>query len=382
MPPTLSSFPLCTVRRARRFRLTDMPFDFDDGAPSVPVVCKPFGTSSQGKNVLLFTLSNRNGMQAQVTNFGGKLVSLLVPDKNGNFADVVLGYSTYPEWEKGNPYFGATIGRYANRIALGRFELEGKVYQLVTNNGPNALHGGPNGFHNVIWEAKEMQECCGVMLSYASMDGEEGYPGNLSVQVTYLLSNDNELTIRYSAKTDKATPLNLTHHSFFNLRGAGQGDVLGHRLMINADEFTPIDPTLIPTGEIRPVAGTPFDFTSSREIGERIDGDDVQLQYGSGYDHNFVIRGNGQRKLAAIVQEPESGRKMEVLTTEPGMQFYSGNFLDGSDVGKGGCPYGRRSAFCLETQHFPDSPNKNHFPNSILREGEVFNSETVYRFSS
>jgi len=351
------------------------------GAPQKSVARKPFGTGPQGKKVLIFTLSNRKGVQAQITNFGGKLVSLLVPDKKGEMADVVLGYSTYPEWEKGNPYFGATIGRYANRIALGRFELDGKVYQLATNNGPNTLHGGPNGFHNVVWDAKELKEG-GVRFSYTSKDGEEGYPGNLKVQVTYLLSNENELTIKYSAKTDRATPLNLTHHSFFNLRGAGQGDVLGHRLMINADAFTPIDQTLIPTGELRSVSGTPFDFTTFRAIGERIDDDDVQLKHGSGYDHNFVVRGDGQLRLAAVVEEPESGRKMEVLSTEPGMQFYSGNFLDGSDVGENGRPYGHRSAFCLETQHFPDSPNKSHFPNTILRKGEVFNSETVYRFSS
>jgi aldose 1-epimerase len=342
--------------------------------------------------VFLFTLSNTKGVEAQITNFGGKLVSLLVPDRNGDLADVVLGYSTYPEWESGNPYFGATIGRYANRIALARFELEGKEYQLAKNNGPNALHGGHMGFHNVLWEAKELQdrggETCGLMLSYTSIDGEEGYPGNLKAQVTYLLSNNNELIIRYWAQTDQATPLSLTHHSFFNLRGAGQGDILGHRLMLDAGSFTPIDATLIPTGEIRPVLGTPFDFTNFRAIGERIDEDDIQLSYGSGYDHNFVLRqesgwsDGGQLRLAAIVHEPESGRKMEVLTTEPGIQFYSGNFLDGSDIGKGGRAYGRRSAFCLETQCFPDSPNKSHFPNSILRKGETFNSETVYRFSS
>jgi aldose 1-epimerase len=363
------------------------------GPSSLPVSVsrKPFGKNSKGKQVFLFTLTNSKGMEAQITNFGGKLVSLLAPDKNGEHADVVLGYSTYTEWENGNPYFGATIGRYANRIAEGRFELESKAHQLAINNEPNALHGGSNGFHNVLWEAKEFSEtggARGVRLSYKSKDGEEGYPGKLNVQVTYLLSNDNELIIRYWAKTDRATPLSLTHHSFFNLRGAGAGDILGHRLMLEADSFTPIDSTLIPTGEIRPVAGTPFDFTSFRAVGERIDEDNVQLGYGSGYDHNFVLRRDGgwregeQLRLAATVLEPESGRRMEVLTTEPGIQFHSGNFLDGSDVGKGGRPYLRRSALCLETQRFPDSPNKSHFPNSILRKGETFNSETVYRFSS
>jgi len=350
----------------------------------------PFGANAQGKLVELFTLSNSGGMTVQITNFGGKVVSLQLPDSNGLFTDVVLGYPTFAEFEAGNPYFGAIIGRYANRIANGRFELGGKTFQLAKNNGQNALHGGPLfGFHNVIWEAEAFSESdgnsCSLRLFYSSKDGEEGYPGNLKVYVTYSLSNDDELSINYSAVTDRPTPVSLTNHSFFNLRGAGNGDILGHRLMINADAFTPVDSTQIPTGEIRNVAETPFDFTSFRAIGERIGDDDTQLKYGNGYDHNFVLRGkraeNEQPRLAAAVHEPESGRRMEVLTTEPGLQFYSGNFLDGSDIGKSGCRYGCRSAFCLETQRFPDSPNKSHFPNSILQPGETFKSLTVYRFS-
>ena len=348
----------------------------------------PFGVNSEGKLVELFTISNNKGMKVQITNFGGKVVSMLVPDRNGALADVVLGYSAYPEWESGNPYFGALIGRYANRIANGRFAIDGKTYQLAINNGPNALHGGPNfGFHNVLWSAREIykDDASGIELFYSSPDGEEGYPGKLDVRVTYLLNNNNELIIRYHAQTDQATPVNLTHHSFFNLRGAGNGDILSHNLIINADVFTPVDSTLIPTGELRPVTETPFDFTFFRTIGEKIDQKDAQIEYGNGYDHNYILRLNNnvknELKLAATVIEPESGRRMDVLTTEPGLQFYSGNFLDGSDKGKCGHAYNFRTAFCLETQHFPDSPNKGNFPNTILRQGESYRSETIYRFS-
>jgi aldose 1-epimerase len=327
-------------------------------------------------------------MKVQITNFGGKVVSVYVPDRNGVLADVVLGYSAYPEWETGNPYFGALIGRFANRIANGRFCIDGETFQLALNNGPNALHGGPKyGFHNVLWSAKEIcdEDACGIELSYTSADGEEGYPGILDVRVVYLLNDKNELIIRYFAKTNRPTPVNLTHHSFFNLRGAGNGDILSHSLMINADSFTPVDSTLIPTGELCPVVGTPFDFTSFHTIGDRIGQNDIQLEYGNGYDHNYVLNKNndlvGKLQLAATVLEPESGRRMDVMTTEPGMQFYSGNFLDGSDVGKEGHRYSLRSAFCLETQHFPDSPNHANFPNTILYPGADFVSETVYKFS-
>jgi aldose 1-epimerase len=350
--------------------------------------CAQFGTNPKGEPVSLFTLSNKTGMKAQITNFGGKVVSILVPDRNGLMADVVLGYSTYPEWESGNPYFGAIIGRYANRIANGRFSINGVAYRLELNNGPNALHGGPKyGFHNVLWRAKEicMDDAMGIELSHTSPDGEEGFPGNLNVSVIYLLNDKNELIIRYSAKTDLPTPVNMTHHSFFNLHGAGNGDILGHSLMINAEMFTPVDSTLIPTGEILSVIGTPFDFTLFRSIGERINNNDSQIKYGNGYDHNFVLKKNNnlgnKLQLAATVLEPESGRRMEVFTTEPGLQFYSGNFLDGSDVGREGLRYQFRSAFCLETQHFPDSPNKNKFPNTILQPGIDYRSDTIYRFS-
>jgi aldose 1-epimerase len=347
-----------------------------------------FGINADGKPVTIFTLSNNNGMKVQITNFGGKVVSIFAPDRDGFSADVVLGYATYPEWEAGNPYFGALIGRFGNRIANGKFSIDRETYQLALNDGPNALHGGPKfGFHNVLWGAKEIRygDAYGIELSYTSPDGEEGYPGNLDVRVVYLLNDQNELIIRYFANTDRPTPVNLTHHSFFNLRGAGSGDILGHNLMINADLFTPVDSTLIPTGELRPVAGTPFDFASFRTIGERIAHKDAQLEYGKGYDHNFVLNKNidlaGKLQLAATVLEPESGRRMDVLTTEPGLQFYSGNFLDGSDIGKAGLRYTFRSAFCLETQHFPDSPNKANFPNTILLPGVDFISETVYKFS-
>jgi len=352
---------------------------------SAPTVTRaPYGTNAEGKAVDLFTLTNGKGMKVLITNFGGKVVSIFAPGRKGAMADVVLGYDTYPEWEKGNPYFGALIGRYGNRIAKGRFTLDGKEYKLATNNGPNALHGGPlRGFHNVLWDAKEvrMQGGAGVELSYVSPDGEEGYPGKLETKVTYLLNNQNELAITYGASTTKPTPVNLTHHSFFNLRGAGAGDILGHRLTICADAFTPVDATLIPTGELRPVAGTPFDFRTPHAIGERIGQKDAQLGYGNGYDHNFVLRPENGLRLAATVVEPESGRRMDVLTTEPGLQFYAGNFLDGSDKGKGGRVYNFRTAFCLESHHFPDSPNQPKFPNTILRPGETYRSHTVYRFS-
>lgn len=352
---------------------------------SVQVTCEPFGVHKSGQPVDLYTLTNARGMKVTLTNFGGKVVSLHVPDRMGVSADVVQGYATYPEWEKGGPYFGATIGRFGNRIAKGCFTVDGQAYQLARNNGENALHGGPGkGFHNVVWKGREIYEkgAAGVELTYVSPDGEEGYPGRLETRVTYLLTERNELRIRYHATTDKATPVNLTHHSFFNLRGEGNGDILGHRLTILADVFTPVDATLIPTGELRPVAGTPFDFRTPHAIGERIEAKDEQLAFGKGYDHNFVLRPGKWLRLAATLVEPDSGRRMDVLTTEPGLQFYSGNFLDGTDKGKRGVGYAFRSALCLETQHFPDSPNQPTFPSTILRPGKVYRSETVYRFSA
>ncbi len=327
------------------------------------------------------TLTNKNGMMATITPYGGKLISLVVPGKNGDFDDVVLGYDSAEQYPGGNPYFGALIGRYGNRIAKGKFSLNGTEYQLKTNNGANALHGGPQGFHNVTWRLDKVDSLNKIELYYLSKDGEEGYPGNLTVKVTYSLTDENELMIDYEATTDKTTIVNLTHHSFFNLAGAGSGTILDHSLFINADKFTPVDQGLIPSGELKDVKGTYFDFTKATRIGERIDSDDDQLKNGKGYDHNWVlIRKNEGLSLAATVSEPTSGRVMEVWTTEPGLQFYSGNFLNGKDIGKGGKKYEFRSAFCLETQHFPDSPNQPNFPSTVLNPGEVYQHKTVYKF--
>jgi aldose 1-epimerase len=334
-------------------------------------------------SILVDTLVNKNGMKAVVSSFGGKLMALWVPDKSGKLDDVVLGYDSAQQYVSGNPYFGAMIGRYGNRIGNGRFVLDGKVYQLKKNNGANALHGGPGGFHNVHWQRAAGDENR-VVLTYKSADGEEGYPGNLSVKVIYSLTDENELVIDYEATTDQPTIINLTHHSFFNLAGAGNGSILDHLLLINADRFTPVDEGLIPTGELKPVKGTPFDFTKPVRIGDRIDANDEQIKNGRGYDHNWVLNksGAGELSLAAKVIEPQSGRVMEVLTTEPGLQFYSGNFLNGADIGKGNKRYDYRSALCLEAQHFPDSPNKPHFPTTVLRPGGTYTQRTIYRFSA
>lgn len=327
------------------------------------------------------TLVNKNGMKAVITSYGGKLISLWVPDKNGVLGDVVLGYDSASQYVKGNPYFGAMIGRFGNRIARGSFKIGEEEYKLATNNGTNALHGGPNGFHNVYWQLKPVS-AESLELYYLSKDGEEGYPGNLKVKVTYSLTDNNELVIGYEATTDKTTIVNLTHHSFFNLAGEGYPTILDHTLYINADKFTPVDAGLIPSGELAPVIGTPFDFTKPTAIGNRIDGEDIQLKNGNGYDHNWVlVRKGAGLELAARVEEPTTGRSMEVWTTEPGLQFYAGNFLDGSDIGKGGKKYPYRSAFCLEAQHFPDSPNQPGFPSTFLEPGQVYKQTTVYKFS-
>lgn len=332
----------------------------------------------------LYTVQNKNGLRMTVTNFGGRIVSLWVPDKKGKLGDIVLGYDSLEEYLTGNPYYGALIGRYGNRIARGKFTIDGVSYQLATNDSLNALHGGPMGFHNVFWKVQPVMKDTTVQalqLTYHSVDGEEGYPGNLDVKVIYTLNDLNELIIDYEATTDEATILNLTHHSFFNLAGAGNGNILDHELTINASGFTPIDATLIPTGEIRPVAKTPFDFTQPHKIGERIGKDDEQLKNAKGYDHNWVLNTKpGDFSLAATVREPLSGRVMEVWTSEPGLQFYSGNFLTAAEVGKGGKVYDFRTGFCLEAQHFPDSPNKSNFPNTVLRPGEVYTQRTVYKF--
>ncbi len=341
-----------------------------------------FGTTLDGTTTYLFTLKNKNGMEVQITNYGGIIVSLKVPNKDDNFGDVVLGYDNLTGYLKQSPYFGAIIGRYANRIAKGEFTLEGTTYQLATNNGENHLHGGLDGFDKVVWEAEQVQDdtSVGLTLAYFSPDGEEGYPGNLSVEVVYRLTNENELQVDYSATTDQTTIVNLTNHSYFNL--GNSKDILDHELMINADQFTPIDTGLIPTGELRNVEGTPFDFTELTPIGARIDEDNQQLEFGKGYDHNWAL-GNydGTLKLAAKLYEPTTRRMLEIFTTQPGIQFYSGNFLDGSITGKNGTFYNFRSGLCLEPHHFPDSPNNPHFPPVVLEPDETYSERSVYRFS-
>lgn len=333
----------------------------------------------------LYVMTNTKGMSVAITNFGGRVVMLQVPDRGGIPGDIVLGYDLLAQYLDGNPYFGAMIGRFGNRIGGGKFALEGKTYQLNINNGVNSLHGGPGGFHNVLWKAEPKQGKEGQVLelTYVSPDGEEGYPGTVTTKVTYTLpAASNELIIDYQATTDKPTVVNLTHHSFFNLAGEGSGDILDHTITINGDRYCPVDEGLIPTGELRPVTGTPFDFTQPHRIGERIDAGDEQLKFGKGYDHNWVLNKKaGELSLAATVSEPTSGRMMEVWTTEPGLQFYSGNFLDKTEIGKKEHVYDFRTAFCLEAQHFPDSPNKQEFPSTELKPGETYTQRTLYRFS-
>jgi aldose 1-epimerase len=334
-----------------------------------------------GKKTSLHTLKNKNGLIAQVTNYGGIIVSILVPDRNGKFADVVQGFDTIGEYINGNgPFMGAVCGRCANRIAKGEFNLPGKKYKVAVNNGPNHLHGGVIGFDKVVWDVVKSSSSS-LKLEYHSADGEEGYPGNVNVSVTYTLTDDNDLRLDYLAHTDKTTVVNLAGHSYFNLAGEGSGSIYDQELMINASFFTPIDDTCIPTGEIRSVNGTLFDFTKARKIGEFIDQDDEQLKNGAGYDHNFVLNHrSGTYGLAAFAHDQSSGRVLEVYTTQPGVQFYSGNWLNG-EVGKGGKKYGRRWAFCLETQHFPDSINIPHFPSTILNPGEEYKHICAYKFS-
>ncbi|HEX8072684.1 MAG TPA: aldose epimerase family protein [Pyrinomonadaceae bacterium] len=344
-----------------------------------------FGQTADGQRVELYTLTNRRGVEVKIMTYGATVVSLKVPDRACRFADVVLGFDRVADYEKDTHYVGPVVGRYANRIAKGRFKLNGVEYKLAVNNGENHLHGGLKGFDKVVWQARPLRTPAGaaVELTYLSRDGEENYPGNLSVRVTYTLTERDELRIDYAATTDKDTVVNLTNHSYFNLAGAGSGDILGHVLQINADRFTPTDAGSIPTGELRGVRGTPFDFNRPTAIGARINQRDEQLQFGSGYDHNFVVRGRpGVLRPAATVFEPTTGRVLEVLTTEPGVQFYAGNFLDDNTVGKNGKAYPRRTGFCLETQHYPDSPNKPHFPSTVLRRGGQYRTTTVYRFSS
>jgi aldose 1-epimerase len=345
----------------------------------------PFGKTPEGAVAEIFTLFGDGGVVARISNYGGVIVSVEAPGRDGKKADVVLGYSTLEGYVADRSFQGALIGRYGNRIAKGRFVLDGKTYALATNNGPNHLHGGIHGFGRKVWGARVVNGPKGdaLELTLLSPDMDEGYPGSLNVKVVYSLGSDNGLEIDYTATTSDPTVLNLTNHTYFNLAGEGSGDVLGHELQIEADEFTPVDATLIPTGELRPVKGTPLDFTKSTRIGARIDDPYEQMAKGSGYDHNFVVRGPaGKLRLAARVVEPTSGRALEVLTTQPGVQFYTGNFLDGSIVGKSGRPYARRNAFCLETQHFPDSPNQPKFPSVVLRPGQTYHETTVFRFTT
>jgi aldose 1-epimerase len=354
------------------------------------VTRSPFGRLPDGRPVDLFTLGTGSGIEVRAISYGAILVSIRTPDRYGRLGDVALGFDDLEGYLTRSRFFGAVVGRYGNRIACGRFTIDGTSYRLATNNGANHIHGGVRGFDKVLWEGEPFEQdgSAGVTLSYTSADGEEGYPGRLEARVSYTVTAGSELVVEYEAATDKPTPVNLTQHTYFNLAGEGSGDVMRHEIMLNADRFTPVDEGMIPTGEVAPVDGTPFDFRKPAPIGARIDDDHEQLCRAGGYDHNFVLntgaRPGGARRpgphQAARVVDPSSGRTLEVATTEPGVQFYSGNRLDGSAVGKGGHPYGRRTGFCLETQHFPDSPNKPDFPSTILRPGGKYASTTVFAF--
>lgn len=361
-----------------RFALPWLPSDMQS------IEQQAFGKADCGREAVLFTLTNSNGLTLQITNYGGVVTCLTAPDRDGVFEDVVLGHDSLEEYQSGTAYLGALIGRFGNRIGAGRFELDNQAYSLACNNGPNHLHGGERGFDKVVWdaEAEETEDGPSLMLSYVSEDGEEGYPGTLDAEVRYTLNHGNALVIQYMARTDKATPVNLTNHAYFNLTGGAGHDVLGHHLTLNADRFTPVDSTLIPTGEYCSVAGTPLDFRHGKAMGEDICARHPQIENAGGYDHNFVVaeQADGVLRHVATVTEPESGRLMTVHSTEPGVQFYSGNFLDGTLSGRGRV-FGKHSGFCLETQHFPDSPNKPHFPSTILRPGGIYQSKTLYTFS-
>jgi aldose 1-epimerase len=362
-----------------------------DAKPANPAPAKEatvtkagFGTMPTGESVDIYTMTNPQGMEVRAITYGGIITVLRVPDRDGRFDDVALGFDNLEGYLKNPPFFGAIIGRYGNRIGRGRFTLDGKTYALATNNGPNHLHGGVKGFDKVVWQAESFKkdDVVGVIFTHTSPDGDQGYPGNLSLRVTYTLTPRNELEVDYEATTDQATPVNLTQHTYFNLAGDGSRDVLDHMLTLHASRYTPVDATLIPSGGLATVEGTPFDFRMPAAIGARIAANDAQIRYGNGYDHNFVIDRTGDGLVpAAHVMEPMTGRILEVSTTEPGMQFYTGNFLDGTLKGKQGRIYKQRMGFCLETQHFPDSPNKPSFPSTILRPGETYRSKTVFTFS-
>ena len=359
------------------------PTDPEAGGPVPAIAQQPFGTTDDGAAVDLYTLTNAHGIAVRITNYGATVVSIATPDRHGTMGDIVLGFDDFERYKTNASFLGVVVGRYGNRIAKGRFSLDGTEYTLATNNGPNHLHGGVRGFDKVVWNARSIETPDGsaVELEYLSRDGEEGYPGNLSAKVVYTLTDEDELRIDYSATTDKKTIVNLTNHSYFNL--AGSGDILAHEVEINADRFTPVDATLIPTGILQPVEGTPFDFRRPTAIGARIGEPDEQLGFAGGYDHNFVLNREGEGvSLAARVTDPGSGRTLEVRTTEPGVQFYTGNFLDGSIRGKGGQMYQKRAGFCLETQHFPDSPNHPEFPSTVLEPGQRYETTTVFAFSA
>jgi aldose 1-epimerase len=342
-----------------------------------------FGKAGDGTPVEVFTLTNKAGVEIKAISFGAIITSIRVPDRTGALADVALGFDTIDGYLREHPFFGAVVGRYGNRIGKASFTLDGRTYKLAANNGPNHLHGGVRGFDKYVWTAEVPNGVTGVAFTRTSPDGEEGYPGTVQARVSYVLSDANELSIEYRATTDKATPINLTQHTYFNLAGHNGGSIVDHELTLAADRYTPVDSTLIPTGELAPVAGTPLDFRQPARIGARIDDPHQQIKFGLGYDHNWVInRKGGGLQHAARVYEPKSGRTLEVQTTEPGVQFYTGNFLDGTLKGKDGAVYNRRNGFCLETQHYPDSPNKPAFPSTIVKPGQAYQSQTVWRFGS
>lgn len=362
-----------------------VPFGLALSAAGSAPAAQPFGKTADGTAVERYTLKNQHGMEVDVITYGAIVQRIVVPDRTGKASDVALGFDTLDGYLKEHPYFGAIVGRYGNRIAHARFTLNGKTYQLAANNGPNSLHGGLKGFDKRVWTARPLSTPAGsaVELTYISKDGEEGYPGRLTARVTYTVTEQNELRLDYHVTTDADTVFNVTNHSYFNLAGQGSGDVLAHQVQILSDRVTPVNATLIPTGELRPVNGTPLDFRTPTAIGVRIDAKDEQITYGKGYDHNWVVNGEpGRLRPAVHVTEPTSGRTLDVSTTEPGVQFYTGNFLDGTITGKGGKVYKQRYGFCLETQHFPDSPNQPSFPTTVLKPGQVYSSTTVYRFSA
>jgi aldose 1-epimerase len=382
--PKFRAIPLALVLLGAIPSVSPGAAPMSDSTSRGSITHAPFGHTTAGTSVDLYTLRNQKGMEARIATYGGIVTLLTAPDRAGHYADVVLGYETLPGYFKGTAYFGAMIGRYGNRIARGQFTLNGTKYNLATNNAPNALHGGLIGFDKVVWHVDKASLAAQgpqLALSYLSRDGEEGYPGNLKVEAVYTLTEDNTLRLEYTAVTDKDTPVNLTQHTYFNLRG--KGDILGHVLQIPADRFTPVDSTLIPNGELRSVAGTPFDFRQPTAIGARIGDAAEQLKFGKGYDHNWVLtKTAGALTVVATVYEPDTGRVLEVSSTEPGVQFYSGNFLDGTSVGKGGWAYAVHDGLALEPQHFPDSPNEPSFPATILKPGQTYRHTLSYRFSA